>query len=26
MSEGEAFERMLNRFNKAVERAGILRE
>ncbi len=26
LGEGEAFERLLNRFNKAVERAGILRE
>ncbi len=26
LGEGEAFERMLNRFNKSVERSGILRE
>ena len=26
LGEGEAFERLLNRFSKAVERAGILRE
>jgi ribosomal protein S21 len=26
LGEGEAFERMLSRFNKGVERAGILRE